>query len=70
MLALPIRDFPHRLNEDGTFDSICPKCFDTVATAESESGLEKGELSHICDPSRLAALQTIEKKDTWSDACT
>jgi hypothetical protein len=28
--------FPHRLNRDGTFDSICRRCFATVASARDE----------------------------------
>jgi len=42
--------FIHRLNEDGTIDSICRDCFVTVATEESESLLEREERKHKCDP--------------------
>ncbi len=42
--------FVHRLNDDGTIDSICRECFVTVATAVSESALEREERKHICDP--------------------
>jgi hypothetical protein len=40
--------FPHRQNKDGTFDSICPKCFLTIAKAQAEVGLTEGEMSHVC----------------------
>ena len=43
--------FVHRLNEDGTIDSICSDCFVTVAIAESESALEREERQHNCEPS-------------------
>lgn len=41
--------FLHRLNEDGTIDSICRDCFLTVATARSGSVLEHEERKHHCD---------------------
>jgi hypothetical protein len=40
--------FIHRLNDDGTTDSICSDCFVTVATAVSESILESEERKHSC----------------------
>jgi hypothetical protein len=40
--------FPHRHNEDGSWDSICPKCFLTVAREELETELEAEEKAHIC----------------------
>ena len=40
--------FPHRKNSDGTFDSICPDCFRTITTQQSESDLAKFESSHHC----------------------
>jgi hypothetical protein len=42
--------FVHRLNADGTIDSICRDCFITVVTAVSESVLEREERKHNCDP--------------------
>ena len=45
--------FLHRLNEDGTIDSICRDCFVTIATALSESNLDCEERKHRCDPSLL-----------------
>ena len=43
-------DYAHRLNEDGTFDSICLHCFQTVTTATSEPELVFGEAQHVCAP--------------------
>jgi len=40
--------FPHRLNPDGSFDSICPKCFVTVSTKRSETQLADDEIAHDC----------------------
>ena len=41
--------FIHRLNSDGTIDSICRECFLTVATATSTADLEREEHQHTCD---------------------
>ena len=48
--------FAHRENRDGTFDSICMKCFATVASSLKEAELEQGEQKHWCDPLALARL--------------
>ena len=45
-------NFPHRFNEEGSFDPICIRCHLTVATAKIETELSKHERSHICSPSR------------------
>lgn len=42
--------FVHRVNRNGTIDSICRECFRTVACSESESDLTKPEADHVCDP--------------------
>ena len=44
-----VNNFPHRRNWDGTFDSICPSCFVTIATKDSETELAAAEAAHICD---------------------
>jgi hypothetical protein len=40
--------FPHRHNADGTWDSICKRCFNTVAHCETESELALHEKEHVC----------------------
>ena len=42
--------FMRRTNTNGTRDSICCKCFVTVATATKELELDWAERSHTCDP--------------------
>lgn len=42
------RIFPHKLNVDGTIDSICGECFSTVASAGAEGDLQVAENAHIC----------------------
>jgi len=50
------RRFPRRQNADGTVDSICPRCFVTVATTKCETELEAQEREHICDATDLDRL--------------
>jgi hypothetical protein len=47
--------FPHRANDDGTFDSICPLCFRTVAHAHREEDLAEPERNHVCKPRIVAS---------------
>jgi hypothetical protein len=42
--------FARRLREDLTFDSICTRCYQTIATAPRSIDLAKIEQSHVCDP--------------------
>jgi hypothetical protein len=54
--------FSHRLNTDGTADSICHQCFVTVATERRETDLSNKEHLHSCNPAlvewyRRPALQ-------------
>lgn len=46
-------DFKYRENLDGTMDSICLACLETVASAKSEPDLKNQELEHVCDPHAL-----------------
>ena len=47
-----IPTFAHRSAEHGV-DSICTRCFVTVATVEEESDLDHFERQHVCDPEIL-----------------
>jgi hypothetical protein len=42
--------FPHRQNEDGSCDSICPLCFATIASVRDETELVAHERAHVCNP--------------------
>jgi hypothetical protein len=42
--------FAHRRNDDGTVDSICPNCFQTIAKSPSEPDLQNAEDGHVCNP--------------------
>jgi hypothetical protein len=49
--------YPHRKNCDGTFDSICPECFRTIATVWNEIELGAEEETHRCDAGRMEELR-------------
>jgi hypothetical protein len=57
--------YPHRLNRDGTFDSICPRCFLTVAHTQTEAELFAYDRVHVCKywvvPRRALGRLMIEK---------
>jgi hypothetical protein len=40
--------FPHRQNRDGSWDSICMKCYLTVANKPTEAELAVIESCHAC----------------------
>jgi hypothetical protein len=40
--------FAHRSNDNATWDSICLRCYRTVATAPNPSSLPGMESRHIC----------------------
>jgi hypothetical protein len=42
--------FAHRLNRDSSVDSICTRCYKTVANEKNESILLSAESAHRCDP--------------------
>ncbi len=42
--------FAHRRNPDASFDSICTKCFQTIASEDSEGKLMAHEERHSCEP--------------------
>jgi hypothetical protein len=46
--------FPHRRNRDGSYDSICLTCFETIGSAGTQEELVKIDKEHVCEPSRVA----------------
>jgi hypothetical protein len=58
--------FVHRVNDDGTIDSICRQCFVTVATATSASVLEGEERKHNCEPWRLDWYKKLQHRENFS----
>lgn len=58
MLASSAPEFKHRHNREGRWDSICMKCFLTVATSAKEEDLVVAEKAHDC--SELWKIKTSE----------
>jgi hypothetical protein len=54
-------DYAHRLNDDGSFDSICLHCFHTVTTSPTEPELVFGEAQHSCPPTAVWRRKSFEK---------
>ena len=54
MSSARLLKFPHRRNSNGRYDSICPHCFLTAATARTEQELATLEKRHVCHSSFLA----------------
>jgi hypothetical protein len=48
--------FAHKFNRDGSVDSICPVCFETIATEGNEADLIAPEEIHRCPGIRAKAL--------------
>ena len=46
--------YPHRHNQDGSYDSICTTCYATVASSSDEASLAEHESAHTCDSALLA----------------
>jgi hypothetical protein len=42
--------FARRQNHDSSIDSICTRCYQTIASADSVSELAAAERHHRCDP--------------------
>lgn len=52
--------FVHRVQRNGTVDSICDQCFITVGTTAAESELQLLENAHICEPARIAYYHHVD----------
>jgi hypothetical protein len=51
MNTSPALSFRHRENQDGSWDSICMRCYLTAAHSYSEQPLASAECGHHCDES-------------------
>jgi hypothetical protein len=54
--------FRRRQNEDGTWDSICLRCYRTAASARDASWLLLLQSTHTCDPMDLHACMSDRKQ--------
>jgi hypothetical protein len=56
--------YPHRRNNDGSYDSICLTCFATVAFGKSEAELMKLDKQHVCEFSTLSQ-RAYDRNASW-----
>jgi hypothetical protein len=54
--------YPHRINQDGTIDSICTRCYATVGTSKTEDDLKRMETAHVCESGRLRYYKEQRKR--------
>jgi hypothetical protein len=47
-MQISANGFPQRQNADGTYDSVCPRCFYTVARGMTWPEMNEEEKAHIC----------------------
>ena len=59
--------FRRRHNEDGTWDSICLRCFRTAASALDASWRSLLQSTHTCDPMDLHAWMS-ESRTIWAES--
>src|SRR5947209_3821927 len=60
--TLERKTFQHRFNYDGTFDSICLSCFQTIATTNDECVLSVFEEAHACADIDLYRVEAWHEK--------
>lgn len=59
---LPQERFAHRLNKDGTANSICLACFATVSCGPLPATLGMAEMAHDCWQSHETVLNLISRR--------
>jgi hypothetical protein len=68
MVSVRTLEFTHRSNSNGSMDSICSRCYDTVATSIWEAELELAEEAHRCRRTGLHMFEMTHKppfRATW-----
>ena len=57
MADAPSDLFSHRHNANGTHDSICRRCYATIATEHDQDDLLAQEAGHVCEEKNLQRLR-------------
>jgi hypothetical protein len=57
--------FYHRLNGNGTHDSICCGCYLTIATKDHAWSLVPEEELHVCDPTQKFEVSQYAHRATY-----
>ena len=62
---IPATSFAHRINRDGSIDSICKECFRTIASVMIVEELRFHERKHTCSgPAHTHTKPTLERYTT------
>jgi hypothetical protein len=61
-MEISANGFPRRHHADGSFNSICPRCFRTVARNKTKRELDTAEKRHICQEPDLAAVRAAKEE--------
>ena len=61
--------FAHRPNNDGSVDSICLRCFRTIASNNHEMNLATVESQHECDPVDIIRFEDLKIDNVRTDGC-
>jgi hypothetical protein len=56
------RKFPHRVNPDGRYESICPDCLKTISSEHVEDRLLSAEQNHFCSLADLEQLWGLSRR--------
>jgi hypothetical protein len=68
MRSLQPLEFRRRINGNESMNSICSRCYETVATSMWEAELELAEAMHKCERSGLRSFELTHKppfRETW-----
>jgi hypothetical protein len=60
-MELSANGYPRRRHADGTYDSICPRCFVTIARHMTRAELERKEQHHICSEIDLSMVRAAKE---------
>ena len=52
--------FSHRFRKSGV-ESICTRCFFTIARTRRETDLERFEREHVCDPVMMEWFERVSR---------
>jgi hypothetical protein len=58
--------FARRLNPNSSIDSICVRCYQTIATSRCEDDLAVPERTHVCDPNSEFTRAYIDSRESAS----
>jgi hypothetical protein len=59
-----LNPFAYRTNPDGSIDSICLTCFQTIASEDSEDKLIAHEERHSCDPYWVFSRSRFDSRES------